>query len=954
MRRHSLTAAAVLALSVVPVAGCGDGAETGPGGGSSSSSSSGTGGEALDPTEFYSPPPDSCAYDCPHTTPCVEQSAHYVCPSLGPFADIPHAPECGGWDGKYPDPVAGKCTASAPTKEALKRSGVDPDDNAAHVLPDGRRVHPAGQEWIFGDLDGGLTSGAIDVPGTPFVLAVETGYGDHAVRVIDTLKLAAGQDPVVSLVKFPAPETLNSGLALGPNGRVLVSSNDGVLHALTLDPVTGALTRDDTASVPLPPSNTGKRYVSGVAFSPDGARIIASAVDDKALLVLSGVPGPTYGTLLGQVALDAVETFGAYFDPHDPSGMTAYVSFWADRKVEAIDLSNPVLPVVKATYATGKNPEGIAFLDARFFAVAAANGDELSLVDRVSGEVTEIPIDAKKGALPGQEPSAPAWDEAGKRLYVTLGGENAVAAFDVDLAKTPPTFTRAGALGTGWWPSSVVVRSGGDLVVTTLRGHGGGPIPQPFGFGDSDIGLRMHGSVQWIAAPAPAELAAGETQAAIDIDVAGKAGAPVVTCPAGAADFPVPTTNEGGSPVIDHIFFILRENKNFDAIFGDLKGVDGEPTYTLKSSSADMDAIWHNMREAARGFVVADNYYTDAVFSTQGHVWATYARSSDFNERTWAISGPRDSSPRGVPGGGVTEVGRPLEGSLFDWLLANKVKFDILGEVDGQPVLPAGAPPVLDIHYPGVGQNIGLVDLPKACYAAGRVRVACNLGSFVYQTLPNDHTLGLSPDNPSPATMCAVNDEATGMMIDAISHSPYWKSSLIIVTEDDPSSGGEHVDGHRTPLVLISPWVKRGYVTRTHIDMASLHKIYAHVLGLPYPNRQVEGAMIPYDAFTSTPDYTPFVLTPRTWPLACGAEDMAARVIGGGGAESEVASGMGAEEELTKLWDFSHEDEQPGLGAQVWRAMRGAPLKTLPADMRARVVRWRDRMAVNRKDDDDD
>ncbi len=954
MRRQSLASVAALALAFLPLAGCGGGGETGPGGGSSvSSSASGTGGGGGDPMDFYSPPPDSCAYDCPHTTPCAEQSTHYVCPSLGPFAEIPHAPECGGWDGKYPAPIAGKCTASAPTKEALKRSGADPDDKAAHVLPDGRRIHPAGQEWIFGDLDGGLTSGAIDVPGTPFVLAVETGFGDHAVRVIDTQKLAAGQDPVVSVALFKAPYTLNSAMALGPGGRVLVSGNDGELHALTLDLVTGVIVRNDAESVKLPLSTLGKYYVSGVAFSPDGSRILASSVNNKALLVFSAVAGPSHGTLLGQVSLDAQETFGACFDPHDPTGKMVYVSFWGDRKVEAIDVSDPAHPVVKATFATGKNPEGIAFLDARYFAVAAANGDELSLVDRVTSEVTRIPIDAKKGALPGQEPSAPAWDEAGKRLYVTLGGENAVAAFDVDLTKTPPTFTRAGLLGTGWWPSSVVVRAGGDLVVTTLRGHGGGPIPQPFGFGDSDIGLRMHGSVQWIAAPAPAELAAGDAQAAMDSDVAGKAGAPTVSCPAGAADFPVPATNQGGSPVIDHIFFILRENKNFDALFGDLKGVDGDPAYTLKAKSADMDAIWHNLREAARGFVVADNYYTDAVFSTQGHVWATYARSSDFNERTWAISGPRDASPRGVPGGGVTEVGRPLEGSLFDWLLANKVKFDMLGEVDGQPDLPPGAPPVLDIHYPGVAQNIGYVDLPKACYAAGRVRVACNLGSFVYQTLPNDHTLGVSPDNASPATMCAVNDEATGMMLDAISHSPYWKSSLVIITEDDPSSGGEHVDGHRTPLVLISPWVKRGYVTKTHIDMASLHKIYAHVLGLPYPNRQVEGAMIPFDAFTSTPDYTPFVYTPRTWPLACGMEDAAPRVIGGGNGGNAVAGGPGAEEELTKLWDFSHEDEQPGLGAQVWRAMRGEPLTAVPAEMRARVVRWRDRQQVNRKDDDD-
>src|SRR5262249_46784032 len=152
----------------------------------------------------------------------------------------------------------------------------------------------------------------------------------------------------------------------------------------------------------------------------------------------------------------------------------------------AVDLTTPVAPTIKASYDVAKNPEAIAFLDARFLVVATANGDSVSVVDRVANQVSTVPIDIAPKPLHGTEPSTLAVDAAASRLYVTLGGDNAVAAFDVDLSAQPPTLTRAGALGTGWWPSGVVVRSGGDLLVTTLRAHGGGAIPMQFGFGDSD------------------------------------------------------------------------------------------------------------------------------------------------------------------------------------------------------------------------------------------------------------------------------------------------------------------------------------------------------------------------------------------------------------------------------------------------------------------------------------
>jgi hypothetical protein len=154
----------------------------------------------------------------------------------------------------------------------------------------------------------------------------------------------------------------------------------------------------------------------------------------------------------------------------------------------------------------------------------------------------------------------------------------------------------------------------------------------------------------------------------------------------------------------------------------------------------------------------------------------------------------------------------------------------------------------------------------------------------------------------------------------------------VIVTEDDPSDGGDHVENHRTPVLFVSPWVKHGYVSKQHIDVSSLHKVFAHVFGIPYPNEIVANASLPLDLFTSTPDYTPFTRQPRQWPLSCGMQPSLTL----------------PEKTLSASWgDVDDVDEQPGLGDQVWREMRGLPAtEVTPAmqrqmDQSARFVRGR-------------
>ena len=223
--------------------------------------------------------PESCAYACP--VACAEQDAPYACPSMPEWSTLPHADTCGAWDGKYPAPQQGQCTATAPTGDAAKYAGPE---GTGYILPDGRRVHPSGAEWIFTepDLLGGLTSAVLRIPKTSFVLTVDTGPGDHAVRVVDATKVGTG-NPVTSYVRFARPSTLNSGMAFIAPDLVYVATNDGDVQALKLDTATGQLTRDDGRSIKLDPTrdssgNLVQWYTSGVAASPDGSRLVVTPV----------------------------------------------------------------------------------------------------------------------------------------------------------------------------------------------------------------------------------------------------------------------------------------------------------------------------------------------------------------------------------------------------------------------------------------------------------------------------------------------------------------------------------------------------------------------------------------------------------------------------------------------------------------------------------------------------
>lgn len=846
----------------------------------------------IPPEDFFDKTDSSCVLECGGT--CADATTPWRCGSLGGWSDIPHAAACGDFDGKtFPAVTQGKCKATDPSGEALAKAQID---KLPFVLPDGRRLAPAGKELVF-EADGGFPSSMIAIPGTRFLAVSDYGYGAQSIRVIDTKALASGGKAEVARIAYAAPASVNYGLAYLPTQKRLLASSgsrEASIYAFDFDESTGAITANKSRTIALPKGS----FPSAIDVSANGKTLLVGQSNDSKALVVS-TDEATWGTLGGSIDLGAKDVFSLHFDPADSTGATAYATSWtslvnnsdsAVMKLLRIDVPSRGVSVIPV----GKQPEETAFIDARTMVVANALGDTLSLVDRVAGKVlSEVKVAEKNGP----SPTTLAYDAASQRLYVTLAQENAVAAFSVDA--TAGALTPIGAFPTAWWPTAVSVdATDGTVYVLTGRGHGIGRDDKQYAVGVADEALRMAGSIAAVPKPDATALSDGATAVAAQNAVGKLAGYSRVECAGAPYDFPVAEKPEdGASQRIKRVFLIVRENKTFDGIMGGQPGVDGNPANVL--APGNMDRIWPNAFAIASKFSQMDNYYIDAEQSIQGHAWTVFGRTTDYTERRWlTIWGRGEFGVTSSPG--IGDDTTPAEGNLFQFLSKGGLSIDVQGEL-------IGGLAIRDAQWPGGSTDALVPDTLSACYMAWRLRVLCNPKDFTYSWLVNDHTFGEAAGKPNPAVLIATNDEATGMYVDALSHSPFWKDSLVIVVEDDPSQGGDHVDVHRTIALFASPWVKRGYVSHAHYDLASVHKLISAIYGKPYRNTVLDNAPLPLDLFTSTPDYTPFDYIPRRF------SDLSCNPGGTSGAKA------------AERWDFKDPDEQPGLSPQVWRSLHALP-----------------------------
>jgi YVTN family beta-propeller protein len=601
--------------------------------------------------------------------------------------------------------------------------------------------------------------------------------------------------------------------------------------------------------------NLGKNAAGGPAIS--GGRVLAPLLADNRLAIIDAATGVTRTATVGiaPVAVAADTSF-------------AWVANWGGEKARSGQLSAPTglepkadlvridargvaeagsISVVDlaraatiATIPVGRHPTALAHDAAgnRLF-VANANDDSISVIDTSTRRVVEtIALTPFTQAVDGIAPSGMAYDAQRNRLYIACAGINAVAVYDLGLRRL------IGLIPTGWYPVSVGLDAkAGAIVVGTMLGVGSG-------FRDAPNKRFVHsnrGTAHVIPIPDAAQLASYTAAVAENNRMAFGTASPM------KADLhatPKAIPARAGEPsLIEHVVFIVKENRTYDQVLGALGRGNGDPSLVMFGED-----VTPNTHKLSREFVTLDNFYATGGNSASGHQWLTQA-----NEVSYTIWPGYEG--RSYPFDGSDPLAYAARGFIWDAALAQRksvavfgeyaprLGWDQLGRVDmlkrwqagdsfaaawntRSPIPPLDGVLVRDfpaytMAVPDVVRARRFIKTLDGYVAAGK------MPNLTLVQLPSNHTSGTTPGMTSPKAMVADNDLALGQIVEALSKSPFWPKMAIFVVEDDAQNGVDHVDGHRTVALAISPYTRRGSIDSTFYAHQSILKTIELILGLP-------------------------------------------------------------------------------------------------------------------------
>jgi DNA-binding beta-propeller fold protein YncE len=654
------------------------------------------------------------------------------------------------------------------------------------------------------------------------------------------------------------------GLAFSPDGQYVYVSGGGraVIETYRFEPETGSLSPiiDLTMSVP--------GFAAGISTTQDGSLLLAVAqlggtIETPGILQIPGtlcIFDTQTGALVGQTPT-GLNPYTVAVNPN-PNRPEAYVSNELSNSVTVFDFdisdSSHIQP--KATVQVQKNPEALSVsMDGSRLYVTNADEDSVSIIDTVSSQpvlLQTLDLRAIGTSEYGSSPNALAFSRTGTRLYVAQAGQNKIAVIDTDKG------IHIGDIPTAWYPTSVCIyaRQNEGVWKETLYVADGKGIGTP---GLGDMG-HVPGAISVLPVPEDSDLDRLTSLAEENNAMPGK----LFSISDGYQN-PVPIRKEDATP-IKHVFFVVRENKTYDVLLGAYQPpvgeADGDPQLTMK----DHDTILPNLYRLAERFAIGDNYYSNAEASNQGHEMLTASTVNTYVEKlVFATNRPIPIELEMV----FSPVTWPKKEFIFQNALNKKpvLSFRDYGEAVG-----AGKDLLLLneqwVHRGKYDPPFFWILTKDADKMAERINEwespgfsGENFPRLVFMLLPDDHTLGKTFPMPTPESMIADNDEATGIFVEWLSHSPYWKESVAFITEDDPQQGEDHVDPHRTILLVVSPWVRQGYVSHVKYSEANLYATIEHILGLP-PMTIFDAVAQPmYDLFTFEGNDKPFEHTPRIW-----------------------------------------------------------------------------------------
>jgi len=812
-------------------------------------------------------------------------------------------------------------------------------------LPNQWKLNPQGKQIELGDLPVNIQIH----PTGQFAAVIHCGYRDHEVHIID---LNPAKRKIVCRVTV---DQAFYGLTWDKEGKKLYASGGEYDIAHIWDFDRGLLHNHSTLDVAGRPYPLKKCVISGLALDPNGKDLFAcnlwadsvvrvplenpgnkviiplNAKVEKKDLLEGEAPSPPDGRkedkpVVKAEPIDIKHTSFPYTCLVEPGSKRAFVSLWAKAGVAVIDLETNK---VSAIWPTASHPTEM-LLDPKGTSlyVACTNSTQIVVLDPATGKTRQTINAALYPQAPsGNTPNSISLTPEGDVLFVANADANNIAVFSLT---DPKEAKGLGFIPVGWYPTSVRFNAK-DKTIYVTNGKGNVSRSNPSGSnperpGDKGIneyiGGLYRGTFAAIAMPTPGELAK-YSKLAYECSPLQKDDA--VNAGTVEADNPIPKKVGDKSP-IKHVIYIIKENRTYDQVFGDIKKGNGEPSLCLFPES-----VTPNHHKLAEEFVLLDNTYVEGEVSADGHEWSMGAYATDFTEKIWPL-GYRGGKTFGYPSEGAYDpIERPAGGYIWDRAKEAGVSYRSFGEwvTNGKKKrdgtyedATANTPNLLghidprfhgfDGDYPDVKRAERFISELQRMEKAGEMPL------FQIVKLPNDHTVGTKVGKPTPRAAVADNDLALGMVVEAISNSKFWKDTAIFVIEDDTQNGPDHVDAHRSVALVISPYTKRKHVDSTLYSTSSMLRTMELILGLK-PMSQFDAAARPmYHSFTAKPDATPFKHTPAQIDLK----------------EVNKATAFGAA--LSEKFDLTKEDmvDDLVLSEIIWKSVKGAD-SPMPAPVRA-------------------
>jgi YVTN family beta-propeller protein len=781
-----------------------------------------------------------------------------------------------------------------------------PQGDGTAITPVGFRVTPVGQQTPLGLLP---LASALSPDGSR-LLVTNGGQGVQSLQVVDT---ASGK--VTQTIEYRTPEALYAGVIWSPDGTRAYASAGGNNKVRVFNVSGGTLT--ETTALKLPATNPDgvkvNMFPAGLAISSNGKKLYVADQVADAFSVIDVASGEVKTTAVGH---------NPYGVALSRDGRTAYVTNQGANTVSVVDVASEA-PKADGTVTVGTHPNKATLsADGARLYVSAGDSDEVDVIGtRARKLVRRIDMSPYRGAPVGSNPVAVTLSEDERQLYVANSGNNDVAVVDTRNGKV------TGMIPTGWYPTSVHIANG-KLFVTNAKGLGAGPNngpgrPNPYGGGTADqyIASMMKGTLSVISNFTDQGNLKKWSKQVVDnngFDERDKSRAEDKT------GHIVPL-HPGGSTPIKHVIYVVRENRTYDQVMGTLGKGNGDPSINLFG-----DESAPNARELARRYVTFDNFYADAEVSAQGWNWVVASNSNPFSEQTW----PANYSGRNAPYPSESDdeaiaPGRSADDSyIWHRLAKDKKTFRNYGfyvskdakgnSVAGDPVLNANTDPAFG------GYTMNCPDSPNSftplATDCGAPRVQEWLREFKqyeqkgdlpaaqFVRLPNDHTSGTRVGSPTPKAYVADNDYALGLLVDAVSHSKFWKDTAIFVTEDDAQNGPDHVDAHRTLAHVISPYTQTGKVDSTFYSTVSMVRTMGLILGIK-PMTQFDAYATPMTAaFNSRPNTKPYDALVPSYP------------------RTEVNPKGAPMAAISAKQDLNKEDQidERTFNEAIWKSVRGA------------------------------